>query len=90
MRFIDGGRVSDYELKLMDLDVEQVALPEMTYDVSVKMPSEELQRVCRDLSAIGESGKFPNWDLLFTTIISGSDDWCNQGKCSLCRQGWSG
>lgn len=42
----------------MDLDVEQVALPEMSYDVTVKMPSEELQRVCRDLSAIGDSGTF--------------------------------
>lgn len=40
----------------MDLDVEQVALPEMAYDVTVRMPSDELQRVCRDLSAIGESG----------------------------------
>lgn len=52
---IDGGRISDYELKLMDLDVEQVALPEMVYDVSVKMPSDEFQRVCRDLAAVGES-----------------------------------
>jgi proliferating cell nuclear antigen len=51
----NAGRVSDYELKLMDLDVEQVALPEMSYDVSVRMPSEELQRVCRDLSALSES-----------------------------------
>lgn len=40
----------------MDLDVEQVALPDMAYDVSVKMPSDELQRVCRDLSALSESG----------------------------------
>lgn len=51
----NAGRVSDYELKLMDLDVEQVALPDMSYDVSVRMPSEELQRVCRDLSAVGDS-----------------------------------
>jgi proliferating cell nuclear antigen len=51
----NAGRVSDYELKLMDLDVEQVALPDMSYDVTVRMPSEELQRVCRDLSAVGES-----------------------------------
>lgn len=50
-----AGRVSDYELKLMDLDVEQVALPEMSYDVSVRMPSDELQRICRDLSTLGEA-----------------------------------
>lgn len=51
----NAKRVSDYELKLMDLDVEQVALPEMLYDVSVQMPSEELRRICRDLSALGEA-----------------------------------
>lgn len=51
----NAGRVSDYEMKLMDLDKEQVQLPEQSYDISVKMPSEEFQRVCRDLSAIGES-----------------------------------
>lgn len=51
----NAGRVCDYEMKLMDLDKEQVQLPEQTYDVSVRMPSDEFQRVCRDLSAIGES-----------------------------------
>jgi len=51
----NGARMSEFDLKLMDLDVEQVALPEMAYDVSVKMSSEEFQRVCRDLSTIGES-----------------------------------
>lgn len=54
---LDGGRISDYELKLMDLDAEQVSLPEMSYDVTVTMPSDEFQRVCRDLGAIGDSGK---------------------------------
>lgn len=49
----------------MDLDVEQVALPEMVYDVSVKMPSDEFQRVCRDLSAIGESGNLLHFLLDF-------------------------
>ncbi len=50
-----GGRVSDYDLKLMDLDVEQVEVPDLKYDVSVRMPAEEFQRVCRDLGAIGEA-----------------------------------
>jgi hypothetical protein len=58
------------------LDVEQVALPEMAYDVTVKMPSEELQRVCRDLSAVGENGRPVEKSLKFVS---------NFASCSDCR-----
>uniref|UniRef100_A0A3Q3KFW0 DNA sliding clamp PCNA n=1 Tax=Monopterus albus TaxID=43700 RepID=A0A3Q3KFW0_MONAL len=48
-------KVSDYEMKLMDLDVEQLGIPEQEYSCVVKMPSGEFARICRDLSQIGDA-----------------------------------
>ncbi|XP_077867275.1 uncharacterized protein LOC100374933 [Saccoglossus kowalevskii] len=48
-------KVSDYELKLMDIDSEHLGIPETDYSAVVTMPSHEFQRICRDLSQIGES-----------------------------------
>ncbi|KAH0623043.1 hypothetical protein JD844_030947 [Phrynosoma platyrhinos] len=48
-------KVSDYEMKLMDLDVEQLGIPEQAYSCVVKMPSAEFARICRDLSHIGDA-----------------------------------
>lgn len=48
-------RVSEYEMKLMDIDSEHVGIPDEDHDVIVTMPSSELQRICRDLSNFGDS-----------------------------------
>ncbi|KAM7111751.1 LOW QUALITY PROTEIN: proliferating cell nuclear antigen-like [Molossus nigricans] len=48
-------KVSDYEMKLMDLDVEQLGIPEQEYSCVVKMPSGEFARICRDLGHIGDA-----------------------------------
>ncbi|KAB0365056.1 hypothetical protein FD754_009212, partial [Muntiacus muntjak] len=48
-------KVSDYEVKLMDLDVEQFGIPEQEYSCVVKMPSGEFACICRDLSHIGDA-----------------------------------
>jgi len=48
-------KVSEYELKLMDVDGEHLGIPDTNYPCVIKMPSGELQRICRDLAAIGES-----------------------------------
>lgn len=64
-----GERTSEYELKLMDLDVEQVTVPDLEYNVVVRMPSEEFTRVCRDLSIVGDAGKLCTV-LLQISIIS--------------------
>jgi proliferating cell nuclear antigen len=50
-----GDKVSDYELKLMDLDIEHLAVPDASYDVNVRMSAAEFQRICRDLQNISES-----------------------------------
>ncbi|KAG5449709.1 hypothetical protein CRM22_007000 [Opisthorchis felineus] len=48
-------KVSDFEIKLMDLDVDHLGIPDTDYKCVIKMPSSELQRICRDLSQIGDS-----------------------------------
>merc|ERR1712109_276905 len=48
-------KVSDYEMKLMNLDQEHLGIPETDYAAVIKMPSSEFQRVIKDLSQFGES-----------------------------------
>mmetsp|Transcript_21779 Transcript_21779/g.60538 ORF Transcript_21779/g.60538 Transcript_21779/m.60538 type:complete len:263 (-) Transcript_21779:79-867(-) len=48
-------RISDFELKLMDIDSEHLGIPETEHAAVVKMPSAEFQRICRDLASIGDT-----------------------------------
>ncbi|XP_038210407.1 proliferating cell nuclear antigen isoform X2 [Zerene cesonia] len=48
-------KVSDYEMKLMNLDLEHLRIPETEYSCTIRMPSAEFARICRDLSQFGES-----------------------------------
>ena len=51
----DQQKISDFELKLMDIDSEHLGIPETDYDVTLRMPSVEFQRICRDLASIGDT-----------------------------------
>lgn len=51
----NGERTAQYEMRLMDVDDEQLGIPDTTYDAVVKMPSHEFQRICRDMSQISDS-----------------------------------
>merc|ERR1719362_1910979 len=51
----DQKRYSNFELKLNDIDQEQLGIPETVYSTTIKMPSTEFQRICRDLAAIGDT-----------------------------------
>jgi len=53
----DQDRISSFELKLMDIDSENLGIPNTAYTVVVKMPSMEFQRICRDLGTIGDTVK---------------------------------
>lgn len=48
-------RVSEFALRLLDIDSEQLGIPDQEYDATVKMPASEFQRICRDLSSIGDT-----------------------------------
>ncbi|XP_018793771.1 PREDICTED: proliferating cell nuclear antigen [Bactrocera latifrons] len=48
-------KVSDYEMKLMNLDQEHLGIPETDYSCVVRMPAMEFARICRDLAQFSES-----------------------------------
>jgi len=47
-------RISDFEMKLMDIDSEHLGIPGQDYKVVIQMPSAEFQRICRDMQVLGE------------------------------------
>lgn len=51
----DENRVSEFELKLMDITAENLGIPDTEYSSTVRMPSSEFQRICKDLSSIGDT-----------------------------------
>ena len=56
----ETDRLSEYDIKLMDIDQEHLGIPDTEYAATVEMPSSEFQRICRDLNALSESGlSFP-------------------------------
>jgi proliferating cell nuclear antigen len=52
----ETDRLSEYDIKLMDIDQEHLGIPETDYAATIEMPSAEFQRICRDLIAMSESG----------------------------------
>jgi len=48
-------RIADFELKLMDIDSEQLGIPDTDYKCTIKMPSGEFQRIIRDLQVLGDT-----------------------------------
>ncbi|MCJ1261952.1 hypothetical protein MMC22_001821 [Lobaria immixta] len=51
----ESDRLSEYDIKLMDIDQEHLGIPDTEYAATISMPSTELQRICKDLSALSES-----------------------------------
>ncbi|KAL9107879.1 MAG: hypothetical protein Q9227_007297 [Pyrenula ochraceoflavens] len=51
----ETDRLSEYDIKLMDIDQEHLGIPDTEYAATVDMPSAEFQRICRDLMAMSES-----------------------------------
>ncbi|KFL62060.1 proliferating cell nuclear antigen (pcna) [Trichophyton rubrum CBS 118892] len=52
---VEKDRVSEYDIKLMDIDQEHLAIPETDYSATVEMPSAEFRRICGDLNQLSES-----------------------------------
>jgi proliferating cell nuclear antigen len=51
----EKDKVSDFQLKLMAIDAESLGIPDQEYKAVVSMPSAEFQRICRDLSVLGDT-----------------------------------
>ena len=43
------------ELKLMDIDSEQLGIPDTEYKCTIQMPSGEFQRIIRDMQVLGDT-----------------------------------
>jgi hypothetical protein len=55
----ESDRLSEYDLKLMDIDQEHLGIPDTEYAATITMPSSEFKRICLDLVALSESGILP-------------------------------
>lgn len=51
----EADRISEFELKLMDIDSDHLGIPDTDYKCKVKMPSGEFQRIVRDMAALGDT-----------------------------------
>merc|ERR1711918_183652 len=51
----EDDRIADFDLKLMQIESEHMEIPEQQYKVTIKMPSSEFQKICRDLKEFGET-----------------------------------
>merc|ERR1712039_444500 len=51
----EDDRISEFDLKLMQIESEHMEVPEQHYKVTAKMPSSEFQKICRDLKEFGET-----------------------------------
>ncbi|CAJ0904310.1 11275_t:CDS:2 [Entrophospora sp. SA101] len=45
----------EYELKFMDIDQENLSIPETVYDAIVSLPSAKFQKVCHDMTVTGKT-----------------------------------
>lgn len=45
-------------MKLMDIESEHLHIPDTSYEATVRMPSQEFARICKDLSTIGDTGTY--------------------------------
>lgn len=62
-------RMSEYDIKLMDIDQEHLGIPETDYAATITMPTTEFQRICRDLGSLSESGTVRTKTLDRTTAL---------------------
>ncbi|KAL9708721.1 proliferating cell nuclear antigen [Leucoagaricus gongylophorus] len=51
----NSDRIAEYDMKLMDIDTDQLGIPDTEYDARITMPAAEFTRIVRDLSLLGES-----------------------------------
>jgi proliferating cell nuclear antigen len=51
-------RISDFDMKLMQIDSEHLGIPETEYVCTIRLPSSEFQRIMRDLTVLGDTCKY--------------------------------
>jgi proliferating cell nuclear antigen len=51
----DKNAVTEYQLKLLDIDAEEISIDDQVFESVITMPSQYFQRLCRDMANIGDS-----------------------------------
>ncbi|OII76948.1 proliferating cell nuclear antigen PCNA [Cryptosporidium andersoni] len=51
----NGDRISEFELTLISIDQDSLQIPETSFSSIVSMPSNEFQRLCRDMAQFSDS-----------------------------------
>lgn len=65
-----------FQLKLLDINEDQIMAPDIEMNVSTTMPSVDFQRICRDISSLASDIEIIRDGLKF--IIKCEGDFCNQ------------
>jgi proliferating cell nuclear antigen len=48
-------RISDFDMRLMQIESEQLGIPDTEYSCTIRLPSSEFQRIMRDLTVLGDT-----------------------------------
>eukprot|EP01059_Diplonema_ambulator_P025546 TRINITY_DN42612_c0_g1_i1.p1 TRINITY_DN42612_c0_g1~~TRINITY_DN42612_c0_g1_i1.p1 ORF type:complete len:341 (+),score=165.68 TRINITY_DN42612_c0_g1_i1:57-1079(+) len=48
-------RVSEFSMKLMEIDSESLGIPQQEYKAAVQLPSAEFAKICRDIANFGDT-----------------------------------
>lgn len=61
-------RISDFEMKLMDIETENLGIPDTEYKCNIRLPASEFQRIIRDLQVLGDACKIllSKWYLFYS------------------------
>ena len=52
---LQGGKISDFELKLIQIDSEQLGIPDTEFSCSAKLSSQDFCRISKDLLVMGDT-----------------------------------
>jgi len=68
---LNGKKVSEFVMNLMDIDSEHLEIPGAEYNCSIKIPSTELTRLVKDLQTFGDTCSFAVKDEQLTLEVKG-------------------
>ena len=75
--------LTKFQLKLLDINEDQIELPEIEMSIATTMQSADFQRICRDMNSIATDVTITRADKVFTIQCSG--DFANQETCIECN-----
>lgn len=52
---VDKDRISEFDLKLVEIEGDLLGIPETSYQAVIQMPSSEFQKIVKDLSSMGDT-----------------------------------